>query len=132
MSRALIIIQGKVDRERAVRWVRRAPAGTRLEFRETKRTIPQNDRMYAMLTDIARQRTHCGRRYTVDQWKCIFMHALGQEVEFIPSLDEKTFIPLVYRSSELSKAEMSALIELMLAWGAENGVHFHDRQEVAA
>jgi NinB protein len=132
MSRALLIIQSKVDRERAVRWVRLAPAGTRLEFRETKRTIPQNDRMYAMLTDIARQRTHCGRRYTVDQWKCIFMHALGQEVEFIPSLNEKTFIPLVYRSSELSKAEMSALIELMLAWGAENGVQFHDRQEAAA
>jgi hypothetical protein len=127
MSRALLIIQRNADRERAVRWCQKAPPGTRVEFKETKRSLPQNSRMYAMLTDIARQKEHCGRKYTVDQWKAIFMHALGQEVQFIPSLDEKTFILLGYHSSDLSKGEMSALIELMLAWGAENGVKFHDQ-----
>ena len=84
--------------------------------------------MWAMLSDIATQKKHCGRQYTPDRWKSIFMHALGQEVQFVPSLDGKTFIPLGYHSSDLSKGEMSDLIEFMMAWGAENGVKFHDQR----
>lgn len=132
MSRALIIINGNVDRARAAKWVAQAPFGTRIEFKHAKRTIPQNDRMYAMLTDIARQKEHCGRKYTVDQWKCLFMSACGREMQFVPSLDGTSFLPLGYRSSDLSKDEMSALIECMFAWGAENGVIFHDQESAAA
>jgi len=126
MSRALITICGEADRLRAAKWVRQAPAGTRIEFKATKRTLPQNDRMWAMLTDVAAQKDHVGRRYTPDQWKIIFMHACGREVQFIPSLDGSTFIPWGQSSSDLSKAEMSELIEFMFAWGAENGVVFHE------
>lgn len=126
MSRHLIAINSTADRERVARYAAVAPFGTRVEFKASKRTLPQNDRMWAMLTDIAKQKDHCGRKYTPDLWKCIFMHALGQEVQFIPSLDEKSFIPLGYHSSDLSKAEMSGLIEFMMAWGTQNGVQFHD------
>ena len=45
-----------------------------------------------MLT-AAEQATHMGRRYTPDQWKVLFMHACGCEVQFIPALDGSTFIP---------------------------------------
>jgi hypothetical protein len=132
MSRALLVLANDSVRARAVSWIAKAPPGTRLEFKEPKRTTAQNARMYAMLTDIARQKEHCGRRYTVDEWKVLFMHACGRETQFAPALNGNGFLPLGYRSSDLSKQEMSDLIEFMLSWGAENGVVFHDQQQEAA
>ena len=126
MSRALLVLGDKTTRDRAAAWCRNAPSGTRVEFKETKRTLPQNDRMWAMLTDVSKQVTHAGRRYTPDEWKVLFMHALGQQVEFLPSLDGSSFVPYGYHSSDLGKGEMTELIELMFAWGAEHGVVFHD------
>jgi hypothetical protein len=131
MSRALLILNSPDRRARAAAWCRNAPAGTRVEFREAKRSTEQNARMWAMLTDVSKQATHMGRRYTPEEWKVLFMQAIGQEVQFVPALDGKTFVPFGYRSSELSKAEMSELIESIFAWGAQNGVVFHD-DEVAA
>lgn len=132
MSRALITLSSQIDRARAVRWVTNAPHGTRLEFKQSKRSLPQNARMWAMLTDIASQKMHCGRRYTVEEWKVLFMHACGRETQFVPALNGNGFLPLGYRSSDLSKQEMSDLIEFMFAWGAENGVVFHDQHEQQA
>ncbi len=132
MSRALVTLRGAGDRERVARWAAQAPAGTRVEFKETKRSLPQNDRMWAMLTDIATQKEHCGRKYTPEIWKCLLMHAWGREVKFIPALDGEGVVPMVYRSSDLGKAEMTELIEFMFSWGAQNGVVFHDDEERAA
>lgn len=126
MSRALIVLHGLADKARAISLIQKAPTGSRVEVKGARRTLPQNDRMWAMLTDVAQQKDHHGIRYTPDQWKVIFLHALGREVQFIPSLDGKTFLPWGQRSSDLSKAEMSDLIEMMLAWGAENGVAWTD------
>lgn len=131
MSRALVVIRGKAERERVARWAAQAPPGTRVEFKGEKRTIPQNDRMWAMLTDVSTQATHNGRKYTPDQWKVLFMHACGREVQFIPALDGSTFIPWGQSSSDLSKQEMTDLIEFIFSWGAEHGVTFHDDEQNA-
>src|SRR3954468_24890109 len=131
MSRHLLTLYGSADKARAVRYIEQAPFGTRMELKAAKRTLPQNDRMWAMLTDIAQEKEHCGRKYTPDQWKPLFMHACGRKMQFVPTLDGQSFMPLGYRSSELSKDEMSALIEFMFAWGAENNVTFHDQAEAA-
>jgi hypothetical protein len=126
MSRAVLRIDGPTSRARAMRLMERVPTGTRVEFKGARRTLPQNDKMWAMLTEIASQKSHCGRRYTADQWKAIFMHAMGQETVFVPSLDCETFFPLGWRSSDLSKEEMGELIEFIQSWGAQNGVVFAD------
>jgi hypothetical protein len=105
----------------------KAPEKTRVDFKAPKRTLPQNSRLWAMLTDIAQQATHMGRKYTPDQWKVLFMHACGREVQFLPSLDGSTFIPWGQSSSDLSKEEMAQLIEFMFAWGAEHGIVFQER-----
>jgi len=131
VTRALLILSTERERRKAIDWVSKAPDGTRLEFKAPRRTLPQNDRMWAMLTDVAQQKEHCGRRYTADQWKILFMHACGREVQFVPSLDGSTFIPWGQSSSDISKAEMSELIEFIFSWGAENGVRFHDDAEAA-
>ena len=125
MSRALLRIDGPTSRARAMRLMERVPEGTRVEFKGARRTLPQNDKMWAMLSEIARQKTHCNRRYTADTWKAIFMHAMGRETVFVPALDGEPF-PLGWRSSDLSKEEMSELIEFIQSWCAQNGVVFAD------
>lgn len=132
MSRALLILDGQFQRQKAKHWIDKAPVGTRIEFKAAKRSLDQNSRMWAMLTDVAQQKQHIGRSYTPDQWKVIFMAACGREVQFIPSLDGATFIPWGQSSSDLSKQEMSELIDFIAAWGAENGVEFQDIAESAA
>lgn len=132
MSRALLVLGSTATREKAIRWIRTAPVNTRVVFHEPKRSLPQNDRFWAMLTDVAQQATHGGRKYTADQWKVIFLHACGREAQFVPALDGGGFIPLGQSSSDLSKAEMSAVMDFIEAWGATNGVVFHDQQSEAA
>lgn len=132
MARAVLILSADEQRTKATEWVRKAPTGTRVEFKAPKRTLPQNDRMWAMLTDIASQATHNGRRYGTEEWKVIFLNALGRETKFLPSLDGQTFVPWGQSSSDLSKEEMTEMIEMMFAWGAENGVVFNEPRECAA
>lgn len=135
MSRALIVINNSghnSSRSRAIDWVVKAPLGTRVEFKGPRRTLPQNDRMWAMLTDIAMQKEHFGRWYTTDQWKAIFMTALGHEYEYIPMLQGDGMIPWGLNSSDLSKEEMSDLITFMQAWGDQNDIVWHDKTEVEA
>ncbi len=125
-DRALLILANDTVRQRAVKWIMGVPQGTRVEFRGPQRTLDQNDRMWAMLTDVARQHEHHGKRYDTGTWKVIFLTALGREVSFVPSLDGKSFIPLGTSSSKLSKSEMSDLIEFLFSWGAENGIVWSD------
>lgn len=129
MSRALVVINSPLDRQRVASWASKAPWGTRVEFKASKRTLDQNSRMWAMLTDVATQADHMGRKFTPDQWKVLFMHACGREVQFLPGLDGSTFIPWGQSSSDLSKQEMSDLIEFIFAWGAEHGVKFQEPAE---
>lgn len=128
MSRAKIVISDAEQRARAIRWCQHLPLGTRIEFKKTQRTLPQNDRMWAMLTDISEQAVHAGRRFTPTGWKNLMMHGCGCEIEMVPSLDNSTMIPFGQSSSDLSIEEMTSLIEFMFWWGAqpENAIKWSD------
>lgn len=132
MSRAILILRGPSDREKAASWAMKAPYGTRLEFKQSKRTLPQNARLWAMLTDVAAQVPYHGLRLSPDDWKLIFLDALKREVRMVPNLDGNGFVSLGRSSSDLSKGEMSDLMELIGCWGAQNGVKFKDDAEAAA
>jgi len=129
-DRAALVLNTERDRQRAAQWCINAPSGTRVEWKRSKRTIPQNDRMWSMLGDVSKQVEHGGRKYPPADWKCLFMHALGQEVRFLPSINGQGFVPIGYRSSDLSKTEMTELMDLMESWGAEHGVVFRYRADV--
>ena len=131
MSRATIIILGDEDRARGKLWMDKAPEKTRVEFKASKRSVPQNDRMWAMLTDVASQVEWHGMKLTSDDWKLIFMDALNREVRIVPNVDGTGFVNLGTRSSDLSKNEMTDLIELIFAFGAKHGVQFKDDAEAA-
>lgn len=137
MSRALVVLASQTDRRRVADLVMKAPINTRVEIKAAKRTPPQNDRMWAMLTECALQLPWDGARRTPDKWKLLFLDALRRELaedeELLPSLDGSGGRVNVGNStSDLSKDEMTMLIELMFKFGAEHGVVFHDQEEVAA
>lgn len=132
MSRRQYILGIPSVNANVMRIIADAPAGTRVEIKEPKRSLPQNDRFWSMLTDFADQVEHHGRRYTPDQWKAIFLHAYGQEMTFVPSLDGKGFIPIGNRSSDLSVREMCDLQEMITAEGAARGVRFQVYSREAA
>jgi hypothetical protein len=134
MSRALLTLRSTSEREQAIQWVRKAPAGSRVEFKGPCRSVDQNSRFWAMLTDAAVQGRIEGRRYNTEQWKLIFLHAYaeerGIEIKYLPRLHGVGMVPCGRSSSDLSVAEMSELMDFISAWGAENGIKFHDQEEL--
>jgi hypothetical protein len=126
MSRAALVLSSPSDRLRAARWVEQAPAGTRLEFKQAKRTTDQNSKLWASLTDIATQLPWHGIKLSPDDWKLLFLDALKREVRMVPNIDGNGFVSLGRSSSDLSKAEFSDLLEIIAAFGANHGVVFHE------
>lgn len=114
------VLTNAFSRERFKKIIDQAPAGYVAEVREPKRTLDQNDFMWGLLTDISLAQP-LGRKHTPDDWKAIAMNACSWECAFLEGLDGRPF-PVGFRSSKLSKTQMSALIEWLLAFGSEHGV----------
>ena len=126
MSRAVFVLCNDQIRNKAIQRIRSAAKDTRVSFAEPKRSVEANAKMWAMLTDIASQKAWHGLRLSAEDWKTLFMDALDREARLVPNLDGNGFVNLGRSSSDLSKAEFSDLIEIISAWGAANGVVFHD------
>ena len=107
MGRALLVLDCNDKRSTALSWVSKAPFGTRIEFKSSKRTLPQNDRMWAMLTDVAQQLPWHGLKLTPADWKLIFMNSLKRELRVVPNIDGTGLVNLGRSSSDLSIDEMS-------------------------
>ena len=116
------------NRDEILAAVAAAPIGSRVTLQGPRRTREQNAFMWVLLEAFADQIEHFGRKYDAETWKAVFMKALGKELEFVPSLDGEEIVALGYRSSELSKEEMSDMIELMFAEGAKRAVDFDERR----
>jgi hypothetical protein len=132
MSRYAFTLHSAADRARALRAITAAPNGSRVEVKAAKRSLPQNDRMWAMLTEIAMQLPWHGMKLRPDDWKLIFLDALKRERRMVPNIDGNGFVDLGRSSSDLSKSEMSDLIEIIAMFGAQHGVRFQDDAEQAA
>lgn len=125
MSRALVVIATASDRAKVANWAAKAPWNTRVEFRGPKRTLPQNDLMWSRLTEIAQHVVWYGQKLTPDDWKDVFTASL-RKARVVPGLDPGSFVPLGMRTSDMSKEEMTALLDLIDAFAAEHGVVFKD------
>lgn len=131
MGRALIVLNSAAERARAAHWIAKAPPGTRVEFKASKRSIDQNSLLWKLLTDVSRQVIWYGQRLSPEDFKDMFTASL-RKARVVPGIDPGSFVLLGLHTSDMSKDEMSALIELILAFGAEHGVMFHDQQSEAA
>jgi hypothetical protein len=101
--------------------IQEAPDGFAVTLSEPTRTLDQNARLWASLTDVSQQVNWYGKKLTPEDWKHIFSSSL-RKLEVVPNLDGTGFVALGLSTSRMSKRELSDLIELINAFGAENGV----------
>lgn len=108
-------------------FVRGAGVPLRIGVGEPTRSLEQNDRMWALLTDVANQ-----VQWPVDgklqnlppeDWKHVLSAGLKREQRVAQGIDGG-FVILGQRTSKMSKREMGDLMELICAFGAEHGVEW--------
>jgi hypothetical protein len=103
-----------------------------LTLEEARRTGDQNDKLHAMLSDIAQQVEWSGQRWSVEDWKRLltyaWMRAEKQSAQIVPAVDGHGFDVLYRRTSRLSKKELASLIDYIYAWAAEQNVNWSETQ----
>jgi hypothetical protein len=101
-----------------------------VEFKASKRTTPQNAMMWALLTEISKRPWIDGKKYTADDLKDYFLHALKQE-RWMPSEDGGS-VPIGRRSSDLTKQEMADLLDLIFEYCARHEIDIERPRDSAA
>ena len=120
-----IIIRGDAQRELAKRIIDAAPIDAVVTIREGTRTLDQNAKLWAMLSDIARAKPE-GRHMSPEVWKAAFMSALGHEIVWQPGIEDAPPFPAGFRTSRLSKRMFADLITFVAAYGDRHGVHWSE------
>lgn len=112
-------------------------AGLTLELvlreRKTKRTSEQNKKLNAMCGDLAEQVLWHGQALHKDDWRHMFVAAYRKEQRIVPGINGG-FVVLGASSRRLNVQECSDVIEMLHAFGAEQGVTWSepDRWQEAA
>jgi len=112
-------------RKLAAAQVMLAPDGFVVEIKPPTRSLEQNARLWSMLNEIAAQVEWYGRKLDSESWKHIFSSSL-RKMDVVPNLDGTGFVALGLSTSKMSKRELSDLMELISAFGAEHNVKFSD------
>ena len=120
---ALLVLSNDAQRAKAIEWIRRAERNSRVEFKGPKRTLPQNDRQWALLTDVSTQLCWHGQFYPPESWKEYFMHDY-QGAIWMPH-ESGGMVPIGRSTSRLSKADHAEYTMLIEAFGARHGVKFN-------
>lgn len=86
-----------------------------LSVAEEKRTLPQNDKIQALVRDIGKAISHADhdrlRLLLCEQWR----HETARPAQYAPSLDGLRMVDVSNRTSKKDKAEMSEFIEWLEA-----------------
>lgn len=101
-----------------------APDGYIVEIKPPTRSLEQNARLWAMLTDVSRQVDWYGRKLSQEEWKIVFTASMKKQ-DVVPGLDGG-FVAMGQSTSKMTKGELGDLMELISAFGAQQGVIFHD------
>lgn len=101
-------------------------AGHRLKVtvEQETRSVDQNAKLHATLAEIARQVEWGGRKWDVEDWKRLltaaWLRTRRESPVMLPAVDGAGFDVLYRRTSQLTKAECSELLEYVIAWAAEH------------
>jgi hypothetical protein len=120
----IYVLAHTAARANAVESVRTAPDGYIVEIKPKTRSLDQNRKLWAALNDLARQVTWHGLKLTAENWKDMTTAAVKRQ-QVVPGIDGG-FVVLGASTSKMNKAEMSELLEFIIAFGAQQGVVFGD------
>ena len=96
-----------------------------LTLTEETRSLEQNRMLWATLGEIANQVNWYGQKLTAEEWKWVLSASLKKQ-RAVPGIDGG-FVVLGQSTSKMTIAEMSEMIELAVAFGAQQGVVFNDQ-----
>jgi hypothetical protein len=130
MSKVVFRLSHPEARRRAAQHCMEAQEGLMVTFAEPTRSVEQNARLWASLTDVSNQVDWYGKRLTPADWKNVFSASL-RKLQVVPNLDGTGFVALGMSTSRMTKGELSELLELIYAFGAERGVEFMDERQAA-
>lgn len=85
-----------------------------------KRSDAQNRLMWSALGDCAKQITWHGQKLDAEAWKDMATAALKRQ-RVVPGIDGG-FVVLGTRTSQMTKAEMTELVDFLHAFGTQQGV----------
>lgn len=117
-TRQTVTIQGPAERDQIARWARNVEPGTVVTFRKKSRSTEQNSKLHAMLGEVSKQVEWHGQYLDLEDWKDMFTASL-RHARVVPGIDRGTYVPLGMHTSTLTIEEMSNLIELIYAFGAD-------------
>jgi len=121
--RKYLILAHDVARSNAKIAVAEAPEGYAVEIKPITRSLAQNAKLHALLTDIAKALEWAGAKRDVETWKRLltaaWLRARGEPIEMLPALDGHGVDIVFRRTSELSVNEMIELIEYIQAWAVD-------------
>jgi hypothetical protein len=126
MRKQTVRLAGDTQRAYAKRLIDNAPLGHVMLLGEETRTDAQNRLMWPLIADLQAQVPEHAK-FSADDTKLRFLHALGQELRFLPELEGAGVFPVGQRSSTLTKSQFTALVELIFMEGARHGVRWSQR-----
>lgn len=95
-----------------------------MEIRDERRSSAASAKLHAEIGEIAKRLEWAGKPRDTEVWKRLltaaWLRARGDGVEILPALDGHGVDVVFRRTSSLSRAEMSELLEFILAWKAEH------------
>jgi hypothetical protein len=103
-----------------------SPDGYAVEIKPITRSLAQNAKLHALITDIAKTLEWAGAKRDVETWKRLltaaWLRARGEPIEMLPALDGHGVDIVFRRTSELTVNEMIELIEYIQSWAVANGI----------
>ena len=125
-------------RTRAIELIKKTPDEPVYEMvlrqAESLRTIEQNNKVHAMLSDISKQVTWHGVKLSLEVWKRLTIAAMlreiGEKPILVPALDGCGIDIIYEKSSKLGVKKTALWIEFLYCFGAENNVVWKDPSDV--
>lgn len=125
MKAKSIRLIGPSQRSYARQCIDEAPDGYVCKIAAETRRDAQNRRLWPMLGDI-QQQVPGMETFSLDDIKLRFLNALGVEMRSLPALEGEGAFPVGLRSSTLTVAQFSGLIEIIFMFGAKHDVRWSD------
>jgi len=100
-----------------------------LEIKSATKSREQEEKYHAMIGEIAKQASHLGAKWDVEDWKRLLVDQFIKDMnlagsKIIPSLDGTGIVQLGFQTRKFTKEQATEFVEFLHAWGAENGITY--------
>jgi len=116
------VLSHDAARANAIEAIKTAPQGYCVSIKAPTRSLEQNSLMWSVLNDIARQVEWYGEKLTSEDWKTMLTASVKKQ-KTRPGIDGG-FVVMGTSTSKMTVTEMTELIELAYAFGADKNVRF--------